>query len=140
MRNFSRLVEIARGLKNGSRENEHRNCHVAFLLKGSRIYSIGQNSTKTNSISGRYKATRKNEEKYFYSAGTHAEQSCIARVKYDKKNLSQFSMVVIRINNEGEGMLANSRPCCNCQFHLKKSTLRNIWYSTDEGKFEKMKV
>ncbi len=69
------------------------------------------------------------------SHGIHAEVAAIElflRKPYVKAN--KFDMIVIRVRR-GNGMLAMSKPCCECTERIKRcrSYIRNVIYSLDES-------
>jgi tRNA(Arg) A34 adenosine deaminase TadA len=58
----------------------------------------------------------------------HAEVAAIQNCnKKDKKNLSDATLIVIRIGKDNEPRL--SKPCCNCQQMIKKHGIKKIFYS-----------
>lgn len=45
--------------------------------------------------------------------------------------MNRATIYVIRVNAHGK--LANSKPCAHCTKFLKKSGVKNIYYSVDDG-------
>jgi len=66
----------------------------------------------------------------------HAEVDAIIKAK---RNLSGHSIMVVRINNEGE--LRYSKPCEYCVSYLKYVGIKTVYFSTGDYPFiEKMKI
>ena len=102
---------------------------AATLDKRGRIIAIGENSPiKTHPLMKEYavKAHRA------YGQFLHAE--VYALVKSQRK---VSSIVVIRVNNNGDMALA--KPCSICMIAINEAKVRNIWYSTQEGTMEYIK-
>ena len=61
-------------------------------------------------------------------------------VFYDlHRKTKKFDIYVVR-NNENNDTFQDSKPCIECQKNLKRMGFKNIYYSLDDGKFEKKKV
>ena len=106
---------------------EGRCSHVAFLVKSGKIIKIGFNRYKTVPIT----------QYHPYHPGLvckHAEVDVI--FKAQKDDLSNYELVVVRINRNGK--LAMSKPCTGCQSIIKQFGIKNVWYSTPDGTMEKM--
>jgi deoxycytidylate deaminase len=59
----------------------------------------------------------------------HAEVAAIQSCKKkDRQNLSDATLIVIRIGKDNEPRL--SKPCTNCQKEIQKYNIRKIFYST----------
>ena len=71
----------------------------------------------------------------------HAEVDCVQRLKKCHK-IKEISIIVFRTNKSGSSLL-NSKPCDNCIKTInsiliyKNYKLKNIWYTNENGKFEK---
>lgn len=134
MKKFDRLVELARAMHpKVHRPDEY--FHVAFLLNKRKIVEIGTNSyEKTNPICSAYKAMRGNAN--LYRPNIHAEQAVLAKIKhYEPGDTEKFSMVLIRVSANGN--IRNSCPCANCAFYLGKSHIGSVYYSDNDGNFNK---
>lgn len=107
--------------------------HVSFVLKKSKVVSIGVNSySKRNLICLSYKPTKVSLSNKAYIPSIHSEMDATAKVKFT--DFDNYTLVNIRINNNGE--VANSCPCANCAFQLgKMNNFTKIFYSTDDGTF-----
>ncbi len=98
---------------------EHRCSHIAFLIRSGKIVHIGTNSCKS------HPETLKYDYKDHQKVGIHAELSVC--MKSGKEDLSDFKMVVLRVDRKGN--LANSKPCCGCQSVIKQFNIGEVWYS-----------
>ena len=106
------------------RKDQH---HVSLLLtKSGKFLTIGMNMHKTHPLNSRYG---------WRGTSIHSELSAYLTVRWLSVN---FHLINFRFNPKGE--LRNSRPC-NCCVGFLESTERllNVYYSTNEGKFEELK-
>jgi deoxycytidylate deaminase len=62
----------------------------------------------------------------------HAEVAAISQVFYDKNLLKFCDIYVVRIAPAFNNCLKNSKPCKNCTNFIKKYSLRNTYYSTND--------
>lgn len=132
MPNFLRLVETAKIFK--LTKQTGRSFHVAFILKGRKVVSVGFNDfRKSNPICHTYTPTRTHGADYI--ACIHAEINATA--KFRNKCMKSLSMVSIRINNHNK--LSYAEPCPNCAFHLGKMNLKNVFFSTNDETFAIMR-
>ena len=129
-----RLTETARILK--LTKQTGRSFHVAFILKGRKVISLGINNFhKTNRICHTYKPTRHHLADY--RACAHSEVQSTAKFRHlPIREIRKLTLVSIRINNKNQ--LAFAQPCPNCAYHLGKWGYDDIWYSTNEGTFDRM--
>lgn len=103
-------------------------CHYSFITNKNRIIAIGANQMyKTSPLAKRYG--------YRYAA-YHSElscwQNCPRDIDFRKCRLFnvRLSRSSIRLNKP---ILRNSKPCEHCWAWLEPLSLREIWYTTDEG-------
>ena len=122
---ISRTVDIAMALC--PLNLEHRCSHIAFLIRSGKIVHIGTNSCKS------HPETLKYDYKDHQKVGIHAELSVC--MKSGKEDLSDFKMVVLRVDRKGN--LANSKPCCGCQSVIKQFNIGEVWYSDSKGEVVK---
>lgn len=59
----------------------------------------------------------------------HAEEGAINKAIYSKINLKHSTLIVVRINNKNQLMLAY--PCRKCQKRISNVGIRNIYFSND---------
>ena len=123
---LNRLTEISIALK--PKYQTGRAFHVTFILKKSKIISIGVNNlNKTHPKTKNFKY--KNNEGYI--ASIHSELD--ACLKLGEHDLSHYDIVNIRINNNNK--LDNSRPCCGCCSLLTQTGFNKLFYSTRDQSF-----
>jgi deoxycytidylate deaminase len=128
---FNRLIEIARALAPRNRD-DIRNHHVTFLIKKSKILSIGINDSKTNAKNLKYNYSNRQNEHIGHTVGSHSElQGCI---KYGKDDCTDITFVNIRIDRNQK--INNSYPCKGCQSLLEQVGFKKMFYTTSSGEFE----
>jgi len=94
--------------------------HGCVIFKGSKIISIGNNQIRyCNKLNIKYK-------KWINSL--HAEQKAII---FSKKDVKRCSLLVIRINREGE--LKYSKPCVVCRQFINDMGISKVFYSNKNG-------
>lgn len=81
-------------------------------------------------IGGKIMAMSKNKDG---KPDNHSEMNVISTYLSKNKpgNLSKCTLVIIRINRQGD--LCSSKPCANCIKYLKLYGIKKIFYSSDEG-------
>lgn len=121
LKRFHRCVEIAQSLLDKPNSSYK---HFSFILKGTKIYSIGWNDVKAKSakISGKYVD--------YPLGGVHAEANAIAKLD-DLNVCRRATLLNLRLNNRGQIRL--SKPCPICNNLLYAIGFNKIYYSTDEG-------
>lgn len=117
---LNKATQIAHSLCPINKEN--KNSHIAFLVRSNVIEKIGLNKKRTHPEISKHPY----HEGY---VGIHAELDCI--LKLDKEDLSDYNMIVLRI--DGKGKLNMSKPCSGCQSLLKQFNIKNVWYSDSSG-------
>lgn len=123
MKKFHNLIQVVKAM---AKQYQTKRCfHCAFIFHKRKILSIGWNQHKTHpgNLHLPYRAPL---------VDIHAERHALMRNKRPKYN--DCSIVVIRVNNNGD--LANSEPCPGCNVLLKGKRFKKIWYSTDNGDFK----
>ena len=106
---------------------ELRTSHVSFLVKNGKIKHIGWNKHRTHPKS-------LNHPYHDGDVFLHAELDVC--IKSEREDLSDFEIVVIRIDRNGK--MCNSKPCRGCQSVLKQFGIKYVYYSTNIGIVEKM--
>jgi len=130
--NFDGLIRKATDISKAAidlnnEENNLRYRHVAFILRGKTYISVGWNKRKTHP----------NLKRYSYRPHCdciHAEMDAI--IKHGKTDCSQNSMIVMRIRKDGS--VGNSKPCKGCQRLIDFMGFKEVWYSGEEGNFERL--
>ena len=122
---FDKMVEVGFALKSS---NQHfRAFHVAGIFKKNKLVSLGINQKKTHPFAF------KNGYPWA-SEGIHAE--CLAVIKGGLDDYSNYSLVVLRIDNNNK--LNLSRPCKFCSLLLTKLNFSSIFYTDGHGNFVKI--
>lgn len=121
---FVRLVDISRALFD---KPQGRFKHFTFVLKGTKVLSIGFNDVYAD----RARLQDKTSIRYPYG-GVHSEASAVANLT-DLNILKKCTLVNVRLNYQQE--IQNSKPCSVCQGWLQRFKFRSIYYSTPEGFF-----
>ena len=99
----------------------------AVIFNKSRIISYAHNEIRGSSLCMKYR---------LWDRSLHAEQAALLGLDWTK--LSNCDIFVMRLNNSGEFRLA--KPCQMCTSLIKYVKLKNIYFTTSEGKIEKIKV
>jgi len=89
------------------------------IFKGKRIVSSAHNAIRTSKVPNKFK---------HYIESLHAEAHCIIKAR---KNLKGYSILVIRLNNRGNLVLA--KPCEFCSEFIEYVGIKNVYYS-NKGK------
>jgi deoxycytidylate deaminase len=132
--NFDKIIEVTYALIN--KHNADLRCrHFSFILDRNRIISIGMNSTKTHPMNLKYNYINKNKQKISDIVGTHSELNAI--IKLGIEDCSKLTLINTRINRNN--LLDNSAPCHGCSDMINQLNFKNVFYTTCEGIFEKIK-
>ncbi len=126
--NTDRLIKIAKDLKPLHQSGSH--FVISFAVKHGRILRIGINN---------YKKTDTINKDYLKADGhiapfRHSESDLIKKMRFTEKE--RITVYVIRISNSGNVSLA--KPCCHCAYLLGKEQFKAVYYSNNEGKFERL--
>jgi deoxycytidylate deaminase len=116
MKNSS-LIKLA---KKEAEKSEHKFRVGAIIYDGKRIISRGYNQVHcwSSKLHPKFKK---------WDTSIHAEAMAILNAK---RNLKGKSIVVVRINRNGNYMLA--MPCKHCMSYLQYVGIKNIMYSINE--------
>lgn len=110
-------------IKAAINEAEKSNCRFRIgcvIFKGKHIISKAHNEF-------RYKSNLHPKYKRF-KFSLHAEQSAILNAR---KDLKRANILVVRLNNDGELLLA--KPCKYCQAYIEKVGIRKVYYTNNIG-------
>jgi len=118
---FNRLIDISRALFH---KPEGRFKHFTFVLKGTKIISIGFNNIYKD-------ATKINGHYYTYPyGGVHSEANAIANIP-DLNMTKRYTIINTRLDHSK--VLQNSKPCSVCQGYLCMFGFRAVYYSMPDG-------
>lgn len=116
-----------------------RNLHLSFITYKNRIICIGQNSKKTHPINLRNPKISIDGSDISSFRGSCSEYSAINKLKnLTNIKISKCSLINIRINRLNE--IRISRPCNSCMGLLAHYAFRDVYYSNNEGEFERLIV
>jgi len=122
---FAKAIKIAYSFYPTSRDLN--TSHFAFLIKSKIIEKIGINKKRTHPEISKHPY----HEGY---VGIHAELDCL--LKTDKEDLSDFKMLVLRIDRNKK--LNISKPCRGCQSVISQFNVKEVWYSHKDGNIIQM--
>lgn len=106
----------------------HNRFKIGAVLFGSRgVVNAKHNSYKTHPML----------TKYTNFPFLHAETACILGEGLD--HCHGLDLIVVRLFN-GSNSLALAKPCNVCQEVIKEAGLRNVYYSNNNGKIEKLEM
>jgi len=99
----------------------------AVVFKGNRIISSSENKL-------RHSSKLPDEFRTWYGS-LHAEQAALINAKTDVKG---YSLLVVRLGLDQEYRMA--KPCEMCEGFAKFKHIRNVYYTTNDGTIERMKL
>lgn len=105
-------LKIAKRIANRSPHRSFKHC--AVLMKGGSLISVG-----------------------FNHGTTHAEMAALA--KPWASEVKGCTMLSIRVT-VGQELLANAKPCANCEAALREIGIKKVLYSTSKRTIEEMKL
>lgn len=137
MKLLSKAIEVASALYDS--QSTHRCQHFAFLAYKGRFVSIGRNSIKTHPINLRNPKFNEDKVNVSYEKGSCAELNALLKLK-KLTNIKAEKCVLINLRVDNNNKIAYSRPCSSCISLLKYFNLKDIYYSNNQGEFEKLKI
>lgn len=123
-----RFFEFARKMAMMSEYGKFR--HGAVLVKHGSVLSAGLNKDRPCSFGDRFRPRELGE------ATVHAELSAILNVP--RKQTENSDVYVVRIGAKDE--VRYSRPCPMCQAAMQFVGVKRVYFSSDDGQFEVMKL
>jgi len=133
--NFNKIIEVSYALIN--KHNADLRCrHFSFILDKNKIISIGLNSLKTHPKNLKYNYVNKLNENISDIVGTHSELSAV--IKLGEEDCSGLTLVNTRINRNDE--LDFSAPCSGCCDMIQQLNFKNVYFSNNKGKFDKLNL
>lgn len=126
-----RTIEIARAACPAD-FGDRRCWHISVLYDKNRILAIAENKQKT---SPRNRFNLKTFDVSLKSICSELSLFLVAKSKFEKLDWKRLSMVNCRIDKNGN--IRNSRPCGSCANLIKYLGLINIYYTNNNGDFEK---
>lgn len=126
-----RLVDISKALK--PEMESGRAFHTTFIIKKSRIVSIGHNKynkTHPKTLTLNYKG----EGDESYCPNVHSELA--AWLKLGEEDCSNYSFVNVRIDRNN--VVGMSKPCGGCRQLLNQTGFKKFYYTNAAGTFEEL--
>ena len=130
--NLGKIVELSYALL--PTHGDYRCRHASFILNRGKIVSIGINQPgKTHPYNLKFRYRNKRNQAISNIIGIHSELAAI--IKLGRHSLQGFDVVNTRIDRNDK--LALARPCHGCIDMLHQLGVNNVYYSNNQGGFEK---
>lgn len=125
--------EIALAMFPAEKKWSSRTRHITCIWDKTRLVSVGENSEKTHTIN------RRNNKNNFDLGQKRccSEWSAINRAKNTRSNLNwkKLTIVNIRVGRKKEFLM--SRPCIFCQSLLQYFSCSKVFYTDNNGEFQR---
>lgn len=105
-----------------AKQSDHKFKIGAVIFKGKRIVSSAHNAIRSNKIPYQFKT---------WMESLHAECGAIIKAH---KDLKGYSMIVVRINNKNELMMA--KPCELCEGFINHVGIKEVFWTNHKGEIE----
>lgn len=127
-----KAIELGRALYPIDFSKESRRCfHFSFLFKNNKLLCVGENAQKTHS------RNRFNLKEFDVSL-KHSCSELILFCRAKKKlNVNWARATVVNLRIDRNGNIRNSKPCASCQNLIAYLGIKDLYYSMDDGSFEK---
>jgi deoxycytidylate deaminase len=127
--NYKQALRHAKMAASISRLNDHPFNIGAVIFNRAGLISIGCNHYH-KSVKHHHPRFRK------FRDSIHAEVDAIIRAR---TNVKGMSMLVVR-TTKNSGVLKNAEPCPECVRYLQYVELKKVFYSTNDGTIEQIKL
>lgn len=132
---LDKYIDLTLVLKDTCHNFKCRCKHFSFIVKKNKILSIGiNNPKKTHPRNLKYNYTGRYNNNISEVVGVHSELS--AMVKYGFEDCTNCVLINTRVNAAGK--IANSKPCKGCQSLISQFNFKRIYYTTDNGDFDRL--
>ena len=111
-----------------ARKSDHQHKMGAVIFNKKIIISSGRNYSSRSAKHLHPRFMR-------WIGSVHAEAAAILQARRDLKN---YSMCIIRVNNNGEFLMA--KPCDWCLDYIKFCNLKSVYFSTSQGTIERILI
>jgi deoxycytidylate deaminase len=110
--------------------NKHnKSCHVAILLSGKKVISVGFNQMDRQCFRG----------KTVHSV--HAEVDCLRKCRPIRDIMKRnYTLVVVKVSKDPNGSYYDSMPCKECTKFLKGLNFRKVYCSNNAGQIVKINL
>lgn len=131
MKILDKAVEVARAMFPD--ELDQRTFHVTCIFERSTLLCVGQNKPKT------HRRNMLNNTANFDVGikGTCSELATILKAKSKYSNIDWRRVTLVNIRIGRDGGLKLSKPCVSCESLLAYFEPGAVYYSTNEGEFNK---
>lgn len=130
---FHKSIELARADYD---PNAKTRCQVfSYVWYGNRVVAMGRNSHKTHPLNIRNKL-KFDDGQELIDRGTCSELSSFLRLK-NRTNIPYKKITLVNIRIDKGGRICNSRPCVSCQSLLRYIGIKKVYYTNQDGKFER---
>ncbi len=127
---FMRIAEAVSKTSTFRTTMQHRIVHIgAVIVKKNRIISVGKNSKKTHPIQKYYDRYLSYYNDVKFQHHIHAEISAIVNANED---LAGCTLYIYRVDATGK-YLKNCRPCDACYALIRKTGIKRIVYTINNG-------
>lgn len=131
---FNRSLQIAKALFDPA--FPIRCFHLSFIWYKNRLVSVGQNTIKTHTHHKFNPKINTEGENVSEFKKTCSEFNSLNKIRrLTNIPFSKCTLINIRINRNGQ--LSNSRPCVSCDSLLNYLNIKEIFFTNNEGLFEK---
>ena len=127
-RRHERMFAFAKRMAELSSYGKFR--HGAVLVQHGVVLNSSHNKDKPCSFGSRFRCRTKGQ------ATLHAELGAILNMARD--STENADIYVVRVNYENE--FRNSKPCGMCEEAMRFCGIKRVFYSTEAGHFEMMKL
>ncbi len=131
---FDKSIELARALY--QKDFELRTQHFSFIFYKNRIITVGQNNNKTNPINKKNPKFNREGFDITDQKKTCSELTALRELK-NKTNIAFNKVKMVNVRIGQKGIIMNSRPCFSCSSLLKHFGPKEIYYTNNNGIFEK---
>lgn len=106
--------------------------HGAVLCKAGAVVAHGVNQVRRRLTMEEIKAGAP------VKLTVHAEEAAIVQVRHFIQDMGDLDLYVARVD-KGDG-IRNSKPCPTCEAMIRVSNIKRVFYSTDDGHWDCLKV
>ena len=121
--------------KNASQYSDNKRARLgSVIIYKNKVVSVGWNvENKTNPLQEEYNRLRGYDvDVKFTKSSLHAEFSAMLRIKHMDIDFGKVHMFIYR--EKKDGTAGNARPCPACMGFAKTLGIKNIYYTTSEGR------
>lgn len=130
MKILERSLEIARAAYPSTYKEKKESLHWSFIWKKGKLLSLSTNDKRTHPLNSY-------NSKYI-EKGRCSEFNGFIKLRYISPDGPQWHLcTLVNVRIDRERRVCNSRLCPACQNLVQYLGIKRIYYSTNEGNFEK---